>query len=496
MKKLFTLFLLALLCTACMKEVDLLGEPPTIIVDEVRLSVALGESVDIKPRYEHVGETTTYCWVLDGETMATTPSYTYRGVMAGEFYLSLTVTNDAGSAKQDFKITVYETETDPFDGAYIPAARTAFHWEFPATELNYAQGREVKVKAYFLENDHSGTYTWTLDGITVAEPATQQARAVEYILSGLTEGKHELILTMKNSKETQSQTFTVNVCPAEGTYQRPVTGSSRAMVNKVYEFMPAPGHQVNGYTVVGDFGPAGMTMQQACDSVYSHFQRKYMVSLGAQGGYLIAGFDHSVENSGDYDLCIKGNPYSYQSEPGIVWVSQDENGDGLPNDTWYELAGSEYGTDNEIVDYATTYYKPIEAGKPIYWKDNQGNTGIVPYMKMWNTHAMYWQDWVPGTEHTYFGSYLKNYVTYENAYSNEPPFQWGYADQLGEEYFEGPAGKCSYFKISNAVDFKGRKAQLKYIDFVKVQTAQAAWTRNLGEVSTEVYYISDYHLEK
>ena len=81
-------------------------------------------------------------------------------------------------------------------------------------------------------------------------------------------------------------------------------------------------------------------MAEACAHVQSRFDINYMISLGAWGGYVVAGFDHSVDNSGGgVDLAIRGNPYSYQSEPGVVWVAQDENGDGEPNDRWYELAG-------------------------------------------------------------------------------------------------------------------------------------------------------------
>lgn len=275
----------------------------------------------------------------------------------------------------------------------------------------------------------------------------------------------------------------------------------QALVTRIFEYMPAPGHQVNGYTVVGDFIHDGATMEEACDSVLSHFRQQHMVSLGAQGGYLVAGFDHNVMNSnGDYDLCIKGNPYSYQSEPGIIWVMKDENGDGLPNDTWYELKGSEYGTENETLDYAITYYKPTEPRSDIRWTDNMGGEGIVPYMESWNTHDSYWQDWVPtekdtdGNEYrTYYGSRLKDTHTYENGYTNEPAFAWGYADNDGSDYFRNVAFDKSsakgYYKISNAVTRDGKPANLDYINFVKVQTGQTGWSPNLGEISTEVYGI-------
>jgi len=276
---------------------------------------------------------------------------------------------------------------------------------------------------------------------------------------------------------------------------------SLVLVDTVYEYMPAPGHQVNGYTVVGDFIHDGASMQEACDSVMSHFQKTWSISLGGQGGYVVAGWNDPIENThGDYEIAIKGNPYSYQSEPGIIWVSMDENDDGLPNDTWYELAGSEYGTENETLDYAITYYKPTTPQSDIRWTDNQGGEGVIPYMSAWNTHDSYWQDWVPtekneqGEEyHTYYGSRLKDTHTYENGYTHEPPFAWGYADNDGSDYFRNQEvnfnGMLGYYKISNAVKHDGTPANLPYIHFIKVQTGQTGASPNLGEISTEVYGI-------
>ena len=273
------------------------------------------------------------------------------------------------------------------------------------------------------------------------------------------------------------------------------------LVDKVFEYMPAPGHQVNGYTVVGDFIHDGASMQEACDSVMKHWRKTWMVSLGGQGGYCVAGFKDKVANTnGDYEIAIKGNPYSYQSEPGIIWVSMDKNGDGLPNDTWYELAGSEYGTENETLDYAITYYKPTTPKSDIRWTDNQGGEGIIPYMDAWNKHDSYFQDWIPtekdseGREyHTYYGSRLKDTHTYENGMSMMYPFAWGYADNDGDDYRRNPEinfnGALGYFKISNAVTHDGKPANLPHINFIKIQTGQTGWTPNLGEISTEVYGI-------
>lgn len=294
--------------------------------------------------------------------------------------------------------------------------------------------------------------------------------------------------------------------PEEDKRQGETEALRRALVNKVYEYMPAPGHQVNGYSVVGDFIHDGATMEEACDSVLTNFQKVFMVSLGGQGGYVIAGFDHNVTNSqGDYDLLIKGNPYSYQSEPGIIWVSKDDNGNGLPDDEWYELKGSEYGTENETLNYEITYYKPTAPKQDIEWVDNQGGSGVIPYMESWNQHDSYWQDWVPtetdaeGREfHTFCGSRLKDTHTYVDGYTNEPPFDWGYADNNGDDYRRLPDSivttAMGCYKISNAVTSTGAPANLPYINFVKVQTAQTGCSPNLGEISTEVYGIWDAHM--
>lgn len=79
----------------------------------------------------------------------------------------------------------------------------------------------------------------------------------------------------------------------------------------------------------------------------------------------MAAFAEPVPNTGGYDLYVKGNQFDTSSEPGIVWVSQDANGDGAPNDTWYELRGSEYDNAETIRNYEITYIRPAEAGDEV-----------------------------------------------------------------------------------------------------------------------------------
>ena len=524
---LFLLFLLPLLLFSCRDEGT---DDPVLIVDPVegavpviafdvpsaRYRATVGISIVVTPLCENVDATTTYTWTMEGQVIGTDSLLQFTAPSAGDFFIQLTVTNQFGSSTDEVRVTAVDgVPTEQQEASVVPND-SVFAWKFPWTRLHVPANRTVKVKAYMIENDLEGTYTWTLDGAVVAGPYTLAAQGeVSYVFDAGTQsqGPHTLLLTMRNDTCEVSQNFTLQVCPSEGTYRRAATAGSQSLVNKVYEYMPAPGHQVNGYVIVGDFIHDGATMEEACAKALQHFQNQWSVSLGGQGGYLIAGFDHSVENSGgDYDLVIRSNPFSYQSEPGIVWVSQDVNGDGLPNDPWYELAGSEYGTDNETLEYAITYYKPAWAKSATPWLDCFGQTDKVPNMAMWNTHDYYWQDWVGGhpvdvrgrvsstVEHTYFGSRLKDTHTYEAGYTMEYPFDWGYADNLGSDYFKNPdfdeSIPMGYYKICNARTWDGQPANLQYIDFVKVQTGQTGYSPNLGEISTEVYAIFDYHIAK
>ena len=92
---------------------------------------------------------------------------------------------------------------------------------------------------------------------------------------------------------------------------------------------------------------------------------------------------------------------------------------------------------------------------------------------------------------TFFGTRLLSHHTYANGYSDIPPYDWGYADNYGSDFIEGSEGKMGYYHIQQARTWDGKEANLQYIDFVKVQTAQTGWTPNLGDISTEIYYIGE-----
>ena len=108
-------------------------------------------------------------------------------------------------------------------------------------------------------------------------------------------------------------------------HYRAKTETSVAYQTKVFEYTPAPGQFIND-TKTGGFTGNETTSEVA--SIYAEQRMKNgtFVSLGGFGGYIVVGFDHSIPNKSGYDLRIRSIAIDNSSEPGIVWVMQDSNG--------------------------------------------------------------------------------------------------------------------------------------------------------------------------
>lgn len=288
--------------------------------------------------------------------------------------------------------------------------------------------------------------------------------------------------------------------PTQGGF-RPATPTSSAESTVVFEWLPAPGQFINEPAWGIDW--PSVTASDLCKIVQTRLEKHYSISLGSFGGYIVVGFDHSIVNKyGDYELGILGNafnsPAGDSNEPGIVYVMQDTNGNGLPDDTWYELRGSATFESSTIRDYAVTYYKPSGKGQPVRWTDNLGNEGQIAYLAAFHSQDTYYPIWVTSDTYTLTGTRLeaKTCQLPSGNWSN-PSFGWGYVDNMGEDVadYDG-ANDCNRFRISDAIDADGNAVVLDYIDFVKVQTGVLANAGHLGEVSTEVFGVIDLTLKR
>jgi hypothetical protein len=262
-------------------------------------------------------------------------------------------------------------------------------------------------------------YEWTVDNVI-------QQSATEYLsLAPTAQGEYAVTVTVKiGGVALRTASTTVECVAPEGTYRRSGGGNSEA---ERIAYYPAPG-QYAGYT--GSF-----------------------VSCGAWGGYVVYKFDHSVARVSGKELQIGGNAFAGWSEPGVVWVMQDENGDGEPNDAWYELAGSHTLLPQTKRRYAVTYTPG--AG----WIDNIGRMGIpgeYPSSGGWPSPFTFVGTGLPGP--------------YSQAFA-------GYVDAVCEPLFS----------VKDAIQVDGSPVNLAYIDFVKVQTSLNVWAYQFGEISTEIY---------
>jgi hypothetical protein len=198
-------------------------------------------------------------------------------------------------------------------------------------------------------------------------------------------------------------------------------------------------------------------------------------SLGSAGGYEV----WTVEHRESYK--ISGNPMAAWHEAGIVWMQEDRNGNGLPDEMWYELRGGEDDDakwKNYITRrYALTYEKGTGHGtvneygqtiREVYWADSRGRSHLIPG----GFPDKYWG--VSGNRVTYTCTLLRddgNIATAQYGYAPMP----GYVDALGDTFY-----------VNTAMRADGSPVTLSAVKFIKVQTAIFHYGGSFGDVSTEI----------
>lgn len=292
-------------------------------------------------------------------------------------------------------------------------------------------------------------------------------------------------------------------------------------VTRVLDYMPAPGQYTNVLPLY-EVGDTQETMNQKVLERIGGGAAK-MISLGGYGGYVVVGFDHTIENrEGVCDFRVRGNAYYSEAttespsggscEAGIIMVSYDANDNGVADDEWYEIAGSSHvdpsqeawyafaqqcGNDVDVCyDYSITYECPErepesseEFGSYISWSDNQNGEGYIA-KNSYNAQP-YFPQWFDGSQLVFSGSRLPQngvdsngdgslYVLYK--------FQYGYADNATNDSDD------SAIDISWAVDKSGDRVELEGVDFIKIYTATNQTNGILGECSTEITGVEDLHL--
>lgn len=404
---------------------------------------------------------------------ATTDEVTAR---YDEPVLNFTIDKDSGIAYlYNYSYTTQETSFKTFD---LSTGSVIGDFITDGTRINTPYGINI--------NPYSGNIY-----ITDAYDYTTQGDVLCFNQQGELQFRLNYIGLNPNTVAFSDKASQSNIDDAEDADDAP------AYADKVLAYCPAPGQFINTSTSAYEDGD---TYEEVLEKATERIRSKSLVTLGGFGGYIVLGFPQSIPNvAGEYDFKVWSNAAlnsstatgkpGGSSEPGIVFVSQDTNGNGLADDEWYELAGSEYGKDTETRGYKITYERPNPLDADVHWTDNQGNEGYV-YRNSYHSQSSYYPLWTDDEELTFSGTRLQDNAVLEDGIWVGYCYDWGYADNYPNDTAE------SNFKIDWAVNSQGEPVTLDAIDFVKITTAVNQYAGQMGELSTEIRTVQNLHYEE
>ena len=265
-------------------------------------------------------------------------------------------------------------------------------------------------------------------------------------------------------------------------------------IKEILEYRPAPGQFIN---------LSSTGTPEAALSIIG--EDPGMVSLGSAGGYIVFRFDGPVINDPanpfGVDFTLFGNSLPQWAEPAAVYVMKDQNGNSLPDDKWFLLAGSDYYFSTSHKNHQISYSQPGAVKDDITWRNNLGETGFVK-RNSYNEQNYYPAELFPGYfyDDSCSFSFLKIEGKLETGFSTgvkSYPRAFGFADNKPKAFTdhifpdnpytneaEGYGGDG--FDLSWAVNENGDYIELDTVDFVRVQTAMYGISEAVGEISSEL----------
>jgi hypothetical protein len=355
-----------------------------------------------------------------------------------------------------FDINFYVADAEPavwFDYGYMRHDGDP-EGSGPGAGKHYARPGETLVIApvrYLIgyNSDHSDagvTYQWTVSG---GVPYTTSGGGEFLHITPQTEGTCDITVSVTGRNFVQGGSVTKSARTELVCHTGTVSAEGKTFASPLQNF--GPGQMCEGGTGLG-------------------------WSLGSAGGYEV----WTVGPSGSYN--IYGNAFGSWNEAGVVWMQEDNNGNGLPDEMWHEITGGEDedpARKKQITRrYAITCFKTDDHGttngygqiiKEVHWVDSRGRTGMIPG----GFPDKYWG--VQGGRVTCTCTLLRDDGNFFAGGYNLEGLR-GYVDTVGD----------SRFSSSKAVRADGTPANLKTVKFLKVQTGIFRYGDIFGDVSTEI----------
>ena len=316
--------------------------------------------------------------------------------------------------------------------------------------LTLSLGDAVSLKSQVPSNIRYTKGEWIINGNVVSNEESIQFK--EYKA-----GTYDIEFIAYNDKKVFSKKGTIEV----EQYAITATTANSMFATQLFEYTPAPGQFINKSP--GDLASAKSVLGT----------KTGLVTLGAFGGSIVLGFEKSILNKEGDDIVIYNNAFTNFAEPGVIWVMEDTNGNGKPDDIWYEIKGSEYGKEGYIRNYTVTYIRPEPITANVPWKDNLGVTGEIKKIGSQSHFPL----WLGVKEYTVKGTLLPSTNIVFGNFVTSGAFDKGYADN---------AAGNDEIDIADAMDENGNTVSLNSIRFVKIQTGILADMKSLGELSTEI----------
>lgn len=219
--------------------------------------------------------------------------------------------------------------------------------------------------------------------------------------------------------------------------------------------------------------PENVLGEPVGDSVYAVNNSKTH-SLGcpgpAPGSYILLRFDTPIEDHADnlmgYDFIVYsnsfwagGNPYRKWVEPALIEISEDINGNGLPDDPWYLIPGSR-NLDQTVLPQGIPNPDPPLAGNVL-----NPNTDGTEY------------DWGYAELTPTVQKYLDNFMRPDDPHA------------VGLTLGSG-GGDAFDIKWAVAEDATGRPEGLSRFHFLRISAFIAMVDAVLGDVSPEISGVS------